>query len=183
MSKLIGIDPATRTGWAYRGPEGWCVGTVAAVGPGSLREMVRVFRGAYDAGVRSAVVEDCFLGNNLNTLKRLAHIQGRVCSALEGCGITPRMVQPRSWKALMLRVAGFAVTGRDPQKLRALVVADRVGAVCRNNDEADAVCICLYGEATGVQGTLELREKARKRVKIQRGDAESAKGAERNQAS
>jgi Holliday junction resolvasome RuvABC endonuclease subunit len=158
---IIGIDPAGRTGFAYKMDGKWVTGTVSAY---RWRDLYRQFKLARERGVEQAVMEDCYLGLDLKVLKRLVNIQGRVQSALEEAGIVVRMVTARSWKSAMLRDGGFAVMGRDAQKSRAMVVARRLGANPVTDDEGDAVCICQYGASTGTQGLLKAVAKATRRA-------------------
>ncbi|MBW7865916.1 MAG: hypothetical protein H3C30_16055 [Candidatus Hydrogenedentes bacterium] len=145
---VIGVDPAGKTGYAYRTRDGWKCGAVSAF---NLHALLAVFSEAASAGVTDACVEDCYLGLNVSTLKALANIQGRVCGALEAVGIAVRLVQPRSWKSAMLQAGGIPVAGRESQKAKGMEVARRLGASPATDDESDAVCIAEYGATTGMQ--------------------------------
>jgi len=147
---VLGIDPATTTGYAYRHNGAWVTGTVSS----SIKTrrdiygMAAVANIARQSGVTVAAIEDCYLGANVRTLITLAKIQERWENVLRERDIETVIVNTMTWKHATLTVAGILPKARAEQKKHAIWVAKHVyGAEPKNSDEADAVCIAAWYEA------------------------------------
>jgi hypothetical protein len=137
----IGFDPATVTGYAYRDPcDVWVSGTLDVKDTNRLSE---VLCDAKNAGATCAYLEDCYLQNNVRTLKILQDIQTRIVVACEAADIPHHIIVPSEWQA------SYDITGeRKERKLGARRVARMIcGYEPKTQDECDAVCIADYGEA------------------------------------
>jgi hypothetical protein len=158
--KYIAFDAAKkRTGWAYRGVNvPWVTGVVC---PDDTVRLGEIIAAAKRAGVVAAVIENCYLGarndekRNIHTLKMLQDAQTRIVLACEMNGLNepkPKLVYPVTWQA------AFQIGGRrDDRKLGARRVAKDLGAPeLVFDDEADAVCRCVYAESLGRQDELAL---------------------------
>lgn len=147
----IAFDAAKRcTGWAFRDRAGaWITGVVKPADTETLRE---VFVAALSNGVTHAVIEECFMGRNVHTLKTLQEAQTRITMMCEWYGLPVTLVYPATWQA------AYGIGGtRWERKLGALRVAKLLGCETENRDIADAVCLCEYQTKHGQQMELELR--------------------------
>lgn len=156
--KFVAFDAAKRqTGYAYRGLDGqWVTGVVCPLNTVRLRKIVQ---NAKRAGATHAAIENCYLGarndekRNVMTLKALQDAQTRIVLALEMNGYEkPKLVYPVSWQS------AFGIGGqREDRKRGARRVAAQLGAPeLVFDDEADAVCLCVYAERLGQQDELAL---------------------------
>jgi len=152
---VIGIDPAKRTGYAYRDDTGeWCSGTVD---PDDREALRRILQSAMKCGCTVAAIEDCYLDKNAATFKKLAVIQGRIIAECISVGLKYKTINPTKWKRAMLTTGGWFPKRRQDQKTLARWVAIHLfHATPKNYDEADAICICEYATRTPLE--LELGE-------------------------
>lgn len=147
----IAFDAAKRcTGWAFRDRSGaWITGVVEPANTGALR---LVFVRAIEHGVTHAVIENCFMGRNVHTLKTLQEAQTRITLMCEWYGLPVTLVYPATWQA------AFGIGGDSAdRKAGALRVANWLGCETKSPDIADAVCLCDYQTKHGQQMELELR--------------------------
>ena len=142
--RIVGVDAASRTGYAFRTESGWTTGRLDPLKSSAVAAMLRK---ALAAGVDEVVIEDCYLAKNVAVTISLARIQGRIMAVAEALGLPCRLVSPKTWKAKMLR----GIRGRDEQKKASLSAAWKLGANVTNDDEADAVCLCAFAEGTGAR--------------------------------
>ena len=96
-------------------------------------------------GKKVAVIEDCYLGKNVATMKSLAVIQGRLTQACESVGMRVVTVPASTWQA------AYGITGsRTERKRGAMRVAKMIGGDPKNQDEADAICLLDYAECNRI---------------------------------
>ena len=147
---FIAFDAAKKkTGWAFRDGAQWHAGIVDV---SDARALADVLARAICAGVKFAVIENCYLGKNVHTLKTLQEAQTRIRVACEMAGLDVDLVYAHTWQA------AYGITGkRDDRKLGAMRIARTLGADVATEDEADAACLCDYAERIGKQAELELR--------------------------
>lgn len=160
--RLVAFDAATRTGWAYRADGQWTTGTLDPTKSATVASMLRK---AMTAGVDQVVIEDCYLGRNVATVIALARIQGRILAVCEALGLPVRFVSPNTWKARMLGGRRHRTTDKKASLQRAW----KLGAQVTNDDEADAVCLCVFAEGTPKrpeQAKMGFRYKAKKSGKV-----------------
>ncbi len=134
-----------RTGWAYpTAPGVWATGVVHDC---DLWELQRVARQAHEAGVRHAVLEDCYLRANVATLKALQRAQTMCGAACLFTGlIIGEPVMAVTWQT------GLGL--RKGDKAGAMLFAQRLGYRGRQQDEADAVCLAYYAGCQARQAEL-----------------------------
>lgn len=138
--RILALDPATVTGWATCYLQRWHTGVInpsSRTEVDSLMEMI-----VLPFGVQAVVIEDCYMGANPATLKKLAVIQGRLLERLEAEEIKTLVVPATTWQA------HFSITGpRVERKRGAMAVARNVLKVTGKitQDEADAACLWRYG--------------------------------------
>ena len=138
----IGFDTASRTGWAYRDRSGlWRVGVCD---PTRTLGLQAIIGDAKRCGCTIAAVEDCYLGKNVRTLKKLQDAQTRIVLACEAHGLDVRLIPPQEWQA------DLGLTGdRDDRKFGAMRIAKILlgkQKIQLTQDMADAVCIADYAE-------------------------------------
>jgi len=152
---VIGLDPGNATGWAFRDSAGaWQNGTLA---PENFAAVDHVLVSARAAGVTVAAIESPFLGKNVQTLRVLSEIRGRLISACERQGLTIRNVAPLQWKSAMIMTPAGMPQGREAQKRAAIAKAKALGASVNGDDQADAVCLCEYANFAGQQENFDLQ--------------------------
>ena len=139
MSGVIGFDPATVTGYAYRDSHGeWVTGVTNVKDKAALALLLSW---AKAAGVTTTYIEDCYYQNNPRTLKVLQDIQTRIVIACEEAHIQTHVIMPTVW------YADYGITGERAEcKLGARRIAKLLGCEPRTQDECDAICIADYGE-------------------------------------
>ena len=139
---VIAFDAAKkRTGYAYTGGRGtthwWITGVIDVADTAAL---AGVIDDAKHEGVTRAVIENCYLGANVHTLKALQEAQTRIRLACEMAGLPVVLVYASTWQA------AYGITGPSAdRKLGARRVANMLGAPDGlSQDEYDAVCLCDY---------------------------------------
>lgn len=154
MTRVLGLDPGRRTGFAWRSSAGpWRTGTVNLEGlPGILEE-------ARADGCELVALEDIYLGPSVRTFKMLAVTQGKILALCAAAGLEVETIPPITWKSAMLTVGGYMARGRADQKQAASWTARALGADPANDHEGDAVCLAEYLAAAGRQQQLALKRR------------------------
>ena len=150
----LGLDPAKKTGWAYRDGDYWRFGTLD---PTDRDAVIDVVWAAKKAGCTHAYVEDCHVPGhgNIRTVKSLQESQTRLVVACEMAGLRVVKVQPATWRQ------GFSLTGKRAELKRAAkIIAQQLGAPIKTNDEAEAVLISEYGSCAVRRERLAMRRGA-----------------------
>lgn len=179
--KFIGIDSATRTGYAFIGCSGpfdyasnyWILGTV----PADSRQKYDVLNHAIENGVTHAVIEEPepFRGSRIQTAMSMGRSYGRWVEACESLGLVVVPAKVNHWQPAMLVINGVRVR-QDKKKLASIAVARLLGATITDNqhDEADAVCLAAYGpqavarvaeDAAKKRATVKAKARARRMAK------------------
>lgn len=172
--KFLGLDSAALTGYAYIATSGtagrasnwWEFGTVRA----DSHDKGAILATAKTHGVTHACIERPrpFGGSQVGTYGAMSESYGRWLEALALAGIIAVPCYVAAWQAAMLIVNGRKVKANvdgDP-KYGSKLIAGYHGAEVRNGDEADAVCLCLYGPTALKKLDDQLEEKrAARRVK------------------
>lgn len=149
---ILGIDPATKTGIAYRRGKEWHTETVNAE---TYRELHTAIVSALCAMGWSAVVEDEIhaviedLNVTLNhkTVVSIARTQGRIGAILSDFDVPYTYVHNKTWRTI-LAVSGHTPKTRKELKEAALWYARNVlKADPKDDNQADAACIAAWGEA------------------------------------
>ena len=142
MSGVIGFDPATVTGYAYRDSHGeWVTGVTNVKDKAALALLLSW---AKAAGVTTTYIEDCYYQNNPRTLKVLQDIQTRIVVACEAADIQTHIIMPSEWQS------SYRINGTRTDRKRGARAIARI--LCggdtepKSQDECDAVCIADYGE-------------------------------------
>ena len=137
--KVLGLDPAKKTGWAYY-DDFWVVGKL---NPYDTKAVMRCLGELWHLGVDHAFIEDCYLGavgRNVATLKALVRCQTRLVMALEHYEIPHTLIVPTVWQSY------FKVKGKRPErKQRAIEIANEITGRELTSDQADAVLIAEFG--------------------------------------
>ena len=138
----IGFDPATVTGYAFRlQRDAWAYGVLDVV---QLDRLNEVLGAAMSAGVSVAYIEDCYMQNNVRTLKILQDRQTRIVVACEAADIQTHIIMPSEWQS------SYRINGTRTDRKRGARAIARI--LCggdtepKSQDECDAVCIADYGE-------------------------------------
>lgn len=143
MTKYIAFDAAIKTGYAYLPLKKYVTGTVS---PKSKEALAKVFRDALSVGVDRVVIEDCYAGKSVKTLKSLQDSQTRITVEAERFGLPVELVYATTWQA------AYGLTGKRADRKRgAMLTAKRLGADPKTQDEADAVCLLHYAESLAKQ--------------------------------
>ncbi len=155
---ILAFDAAKRrTGYAFSTTDGWITGVVDVADTKALGAIIEA---AKATGVTRAVIENCYMGSNVRTLKALQEAQTRIKVACEMAGLGVELVYAQTWQS------AYGISGqRKDRKLGAKRVASMLGAGNVSEDEADAVCLADYAERVGLQEELALsgkRGKARR---------------------
>jgi len=144
--KVLGLDPAKKTGWAYY-DDFWVVGKL---NPYDTKAVMRCLGELWHLGVDHAFIEDCYLGGvgrNVATLKALVRCQTRLVMALEHYEIPHTLIVPTVWQGY------FKVRGKRPErKQRAIEIAEPITGFKLTSDEADAVLIAEFGRVHHEEG-------------------------------
>lgn len=141
---FIAFDLATKTGVAYYS-NGWVTHSYKSVTIDTIEQLRPVIREARKAGIDMAVIEDCYLGCGVRALKMLAGLAGGLTVMLRQEGMAVKTCLAQQWQS-NLRIRGQ----RTERKHGAMVTAKRLGADPKNQDEADAVCMCYYANCGGL---------------------------------
>ena len=147
---IIAFDAAKRkTGWAFRIGNQWITGIVSPQNTEKLRAVIDL---AKSHGATAAVIEDCYCGVNVRTIKALQDAQTRICVFCELAGLAVTLVYPATWHS------AYGIHGKSVDcKRAAQLIASRLGAPNVTEDEADAVCLADYAERIGKQQELVKR--------------------------
>ena len=149
--KFIAFDTALRkTGVAYQTLDGhWATAVVDVRDNAALALLLAE---AKAEAVTGAVIEDCFFGVNVLTLKRLLEGQTRIRVLCELAGFEViELIQPSTWQSAF-RIGG----DRQSRKVGARYVAKMSGYTGTSEDEADAVCLCEFAQSRSRQTELVL---------------------------
>jgi Holliday junction resolvasome RuvABC endonuclease subunit len=146
---VLGIDSAfVRTGWALLEREGLQERLIAH---GLLEacdaDVVNEFAGRMATGPRTinlVVIEDAYLGENVDTLKSLSRLVGRWQQAFEALGLKTRLVMADVWQRGLLTGLITAKTERDGRKKAAQLWAQATFGEALHTDEADAVGLGVW---------------------------------------
>lgn len=139
VTNVIGIDPATRTGYAYHWGGKWITGVF---NPAKRQDAIDAIGAAVESAcVTVAYVETGYLGKNPRTLIRLTELRCAVERVLDDYGVTIHHVPATTWQS------AFSITGPRADRKAGATHTARVylGAECTTQDECDAVCICEFG--------------------------------------
>ena len=150
----MAIDPATITGWAWKGRDIWECGSTWAPSVTALIPLAKV------EGVTHAIVEGGYAGPNPQTTMMLAEIRANVKRDCREAGLVVIEVPPMTWKTAVLSQGGHLPKDTKAQKKLAIMVAETpvanggLGAKLPrgkrgkiDDNAADAVCICAWALA------------------------------------
>lgn len=143
----LGIDLDTkRVTLAYRANKLWRVVTVPTKHDiVDAQALSHALDAARDAGATVAYIERPWLGVNPRTHGRLSEVYGAVACLCAFADIEPKPVASKSWQTAMLNCGARAK--RDELKRASMLRAAAEGAAPKNDHEADAVCIAVWGQA------------------------------------
>ena len=180
--KFIGIDCAAMTGWAFKedvhlGDKpfiAWKCGTVRA----DSQQKYDVLALAVEHGVTHACIEKPmpFLARGArgktarSNCPSMSTNYGRWLEAFDRVGIVVVPCMVAEWQAAMLIHNGVRMR-QNEKKEASLYIAKLHGALCRNGDEADAVCLAAYGP----RALERASEKAEEKKVLSRAKAKAAR--------
>jgi Holliday junction resolvasome RuvABC endonuclease subunit len=149
MSIVLGIDSAfARTGWALVERDGAKERLIAhGILDAVDYEVVSEFAGKMATGALTidvVVIEDAYLGVNVDTLKALSRLVGRWQQAFEVLGLSTRLVMADVWQRGVLKGLMSTSTAREGRKRAAQIWAKATFAEALGEDEADAVGIATF---------------------------------------
>lgn len=178
--KFMGIDSAALSGWAFEdatnptSERSWLFGTVRA----DSAQKYDVLALAKEHGVTHAIIEKPrpFLANGgkgqttMATFGSMCESYGRWVEACDRMGIEVVPCFVASWQAAMLVINGKKIQQKQAgdDKAGSKLVAAYHGAKGCNGDEADAVCLCLYGPAARTRKEIEEQAKREARAAQQK---------------
>jgi Holliday junction resolvasome RuvABC endonuclease subunit len=148
---ILGLDVATRTGWAVVRRAGRRETLVAFGAINATAREIDALAGAQidaaaDAGEPLlAALEDSFLGRNVATLRTLAALRGRWEQALEMRGARVELVRPDGWQRAILTGLMGPRAQRAERKRAAQAFALATFGAKATQDQADAIGIATYG--------------------------------------
>jgi Holliday junction resolvasome RuvABC endonuclease subunit len=145
----LGIDSAfTRTGWALVEREG---AKERLIAHGLLEacdaDVVGAFAHRMATGqlaIDIVVIEDTYLGENVDTLKSLSRLVGRWQQAFEALGLKTRLVMADVWQRGILMGLITGKTEREGRKKAAQIWANATFGEALPSDSADAAGIITW---------------------------------------
>lgn len=181
--KFLGLDSAATTGWAFQRVEEtantkrtyWETGVIRADSP----QKYDILEFAKEHGVTHAVVEKPmpFAGSAAAVGQSMNISYGRWVEACERVGleVVPALVS--SWQSHMLVVNGKRIQQKQDgdDKAGSKLVAAYHGAAGCGGDEADAVCLCLYGPVARSREAVKEEAKREARAAKQKAYREKRK--------
>jgi len=163
--RYIAFDAAYSgpTGWAYQDIIGnWCFGNVD---PLTAFGVLDLLRDAQMLDINAVVIEDCWLGTNPATHKKLALIQGRISQCADIAGMPWHAVPPSVWRS-SFRIRGDREGCKAQARGLAFYMTGHEFAVaksCRGKpgvdetDQAEAVLLCDHANRTEAYEGLETK--------------------------
>lgn len=147
---VIGIDPSLRaTGLAYKSGGQWYSYVFRGDDIDNIRAVIST---AYRDGVRTAYIEDGYLGINPKTAKQLDQLRGELRAFCLVAGMDFHMVSPGEWQYAMLGARKFKKGEVKPLSIKS---AESMGADINrtlksgkkrpDDNLADAVNLSEYG--------------------------------------
>lgn len=153
MSIAAGVDTAygKPCTFAWKGFNGWCIEHVRW---DDRPRMAGIFHAMLVADVRTVAIEDVkgmVIGGKVlvPTLLKCKEAQTRVLERLELYGFKVTQVTPAAWRGKK-GIDLLSEDGTRPRKTKDFKIAAMHRAMCegaspKNDDQADAVCLALYG--------------------------------------
>jgi Holliday junction resolvasome RuvABC endonuclease subunit len=156
--RIVGIDPAAKTGWAVLDAEGRR--PLRVVQAGSLRPdanaVAQLVRHLTQPSVRPDLIalEDQFFGRNVHTLKKLVETRSRFMQGFEVAGVRVVLIPANDWQMGLLKGMIHAKSKRKDRKAAAkkygqLLFGEHAAA---NQDEWDAVCLATWAIRAALWG-------------------------------
>jgi len=142
----IGIDPSVAKGNAFAWLRGRKWVTYATRGRHALNDQ-DVLKVAKTDGATHAVIEDGYVGPNKHTALQLAEVRGALKALAQQVGLEVVLVKPRTWQVAMLTVNGYTPKTRCDIKNQSKWVARLYAGRDIGEDESDALCIAVWGNA------------------------------------
>ncbi len=143
---ILAIDPATKTGWAFKYKDYWMCNTVLA---SNARLRAEILGHARLAGCTHVICEDQHLEQNPATFKFLIELRKDWEWECKNAGmIVLPPVLATVWQKAMLNIGGQACPVGETKKA-SIAVARMLGADPKDDNQADAVCIAEYAARMG----------------------------------
>ena len=148
--RVVGIDPAAKTGWAVLDAEGRRPTRV--VQAGSLKPdanaVARLVRHLTQPWVKPDIVaiEDQYYGRNVHTLKKLVETRSRFMQGFEAAGVRVVLVPANDWQMGLLKGMIQPRSQRKERKKAAAMYGKRLYGehAAANQDEWDAICVATW---------------------------------------
>lgn len=168
--RYIAFDAAFSgpTGWAYQdGIGNWVFGNED---PMTRHDVIDLLRVAQSFGINAVVIEDCWLGTNPATHKKLALIQGRISQCADIVGMPWHAVPPSVWRA-SFRIRGDSKACKAQARGQAFYMTGHEFVVTKGKrgkpgvdetDMAEAVLLCDHANRTAAYDGLEAKEATKK---------------------
>lgn len=149
MIRVLGIDSAfAKCGWALVERDGVRERLIAH---GVLKavdsDVVTEFSGRMATGNRTidvVVIEDCYLDENVDTVKLLSRLVGRWQQAFEALGLSTHLVLADVWQRFLLTGLMPRQAKREARKEAAKTWARATFKEALGSDESDAVGLAVY---------------------------------------
>jgi len=150
---VVGIDLATKTGLA-RLNGGKLVGTGKVTIGKTDPDLDVGTIAAFCAGADLVVIESVFCGVNVKTAIDLAVLRGRLVQELDRARVKWVLCAPSTWRKTSIKPAP-KLKRKELKRLATAFVATTFG-VDVSEDEADAVCLALWGETQSSLSTCSI---------------------------
>jgi len=163
--RYIAFDAAYSgpTGWACQyGNSDWAFGNVDPMGSHNVLDLMRDVQ---ELGINAVVIEDCWLGTNPATHKKLALIQGRISQCADIVGMPWHAVPPSVWRS-SFRIRGDREGCKAQARGLAFYMTRHEFVVTKGRrgkpgldetDQAEAVLLCDHANRTEVYEGLETK--------------------------